>query len=58
MSSKQTQPNKQPTTTPSDTNRTFSTPPVTQVGDDRYPGSFFCIPGLPTPGKTTWSINP
>lgn len=25
--------------------------------DDRYPGSFFRIPGLPTPGKTTWSIN-
>lgn len=25
--------------------------------DDRYPGSFFKIPGLPTPGKTTWSIN-
>ncbi len=25
--------------------------------DDRYPGSFFRIPGLPVPGKTTWSLN-
>jgi hypothetical protein len=25
--------------------------------DDRYPGSFFRIPGQPMPGKTTWSIN-
>lgn len=27
------------------------------VDDDRYPGSFFRIPGAPIPGKTTWSIN-
>ncbi len=26
------------------------------VDDDRYPGSFFRIPGLPAPGKTTWSL--
>ncbi|NOT10276.1 MAG: hypothetical protein HOP23_00315 [Methylococcaceae bacterium] len=25
--------------------------------DDRYPGSFFRIPGVPVPGKTTWSLN-
>lgn len=25
--------------------------------DDRYPGSFFRIPGRSVPGKTTWSIN-
>lgn len=25
--------------------------------DDRYPGSFFRIPGVPAPGKTTWSAN-
>jgi len=25
--------------------------------DDRYPGSFFRIPGIPVPGKTTWSLN-
>jgi hypothetical protein len=25
--------------------------------DDRYPGSFFRIPGPPIPGRTTWSIN-
>ena len=24
--------------------------------DDRYPGSFFRIPGIPSPGKTTWSL--
>lgn len=24
--------------------------------DDRFPGSFFRIPGVPTPGKTTWSL--
>lgn len=24
--------------------------------DDRYPGTFFRIPGVPTPGKTTWSL--
>lgn len=26
------------------------------VQDDRYPGSFFRVPGVPMPGKTTWSI--
>ncbi|MGZ8165676.1 MAG: hypothetical protein ACXW04_09725 [Methylobacter sp.] len=25
--------------------------------DDRYPGSFFRIPGMPVPGKTAWSIT-
>jgi hypothetical protein len=24
--------------------------------DDRYPGSFFRVPGVPAPGKTTWSL--
>ncbi len=24
--------------------------------DDRYPGSFFRIPGVPVPGKTSWSV--
>lgn len=24
--------------------------------DDRFPGSFFRIPGVPSPGKTTWSL--
>lgn len=24
--------------------------------DDRYPGTFFRIPGVPLPGKTTWSL--
>lgn len=26
------------------------------VADDRYPGSYFQIPGVPVPGKTTWSL--
>ena len=26
------------------------------IEDDRYPGSFFRVPGIPKPGKTTWSI--
>jgi len=25
--------------------------------DDRYPGSFFRIPGPPTLGKTSWSLS-
>ena len=25
--------------------------------DDRYPGSFFRIPGPPTLGKTVWSLS-
>ncbi len=24
--------------------------------DDRFPGSFFRIPGRPFPGRTTWSV--
>jgi hypothetical protein len=27
-----------------------------EVDDDRFPGSFFRIPGVPQPGKTTWSV--
>lgn len=26
------------------------------IDDDRYPGSFFRVPGVPMPGKTTWSL--
>lgn len=25
--------------------------------DDRYPGSFFRVPGVPVPGKTSWNIT-
>ena len=25
--------------------------------DDRYPGSFFRVPGVPVPGKTSWSLT-
>jgi len=27
-----------------------------QEQDDRYPGSFFRVPGVPAPGKTKWSL--
>jgi hypothetical protein len=27
---------------------------VNEQPDDRHPGSFFRVPGLPVPGKTTW----
>jgi hypothetical protein len=29
----------------------------TIAGDDQYPGTFFRIPGVPRPGKTTWSLT-
>lgn len=25
--------------------------------DDLYPGSFFRIPGIPSPGNTAWSLS-
>ena len=25
--------------------------------DDRYPGSFFKVPGTPKPGRTAWRIT-
>ena len=30
--------------------------PQHEMPDDRYPGSFFRVPGIPAPGKTTWSV--
>ncbi|MGD0962083.1 MAG: hypothetical protein ABSB19_19915 [Methylomonas sp.] len=30
--------------------------PEANLPDERYPGTFFRIPGLPIPGKTTWSL--
>lgn len=27
------------------------------VEDDRYPGSFFKVPGVPRPGKTAWRLS-
>ncbi|MDD4914097.1 MAG: hypothetical protein PHW13_03535 [Methylococcales bacterium] len=27
-----------------------------EAQDDRFPGTFFRIPGVPQPGKTTWSL--
>lgn len=31
-------------------------PPHHDLQDERYPGSFFRVPGIPAPGKTTWSL--
>lgn len=31
-------------------------PPHPDAQDERYPGSFFRVPGIPAPGKTTWSL--
>ncbi len=31
--------------------------PTLDIPDDRYPGSYFRIPGVPMPGKTTWSLK-
>lgn len=33
-----------------DTGTTFGTP------DDMHPGTYFRIPSVPRPGKTTWSL--
>ena len=30
--------------------------PRLDVQDERYPGTFFRVPGVPMPGKTTWSL--
>lgn len=27
------------------------------IPDERYPGTFFRIPHVPVPGKTTWSLT-
>ena len=36
--------------------RTASQNHLTNDQDDRYPGTFFRVPGVPMPGKTTWSL--
>lgn len=33
-----------------------STSGVAEAGDDRYPGTFFRVPGVPVPGKTAWNL--
>jgi hypothetical protein len=30
--------------------------PSDTLPDERYPGTFFRVPGIPLPGKTTWSL--
>jgi hypothetical protein len=45
--------------TPPQTDKQADTPLAHQSlpePDDRYPGSFFRVPGVPVPGKTAWSI--
>lgn len=32
-------------------------PRATYKPDDRYPGSYFRIPGVPRLGKTTWALT-
>ena len=27
-----------------------------EAPDERFPGTFFRVPGVPMPGKTTWSL--
>jgi hypothetical protein len=31
--------------------------PAVDTPDERYPGSYFRVPGVPMPGKTTWSLT-
>lgn len=31
-------------------------PAQRELPDERYPGTFFRVPGVPMPGKTTWSL--
>ncbi|WFP50115.1 hypothetical protein PL263_18730 [Methylomonas sp. EFPC3] len=31
-------------------------PDQRELPDERYPGTFFRVPGVPMPGKTTWSL--
>jgi hypothetical protein len=57
MSSQHAQQHDQPTPSTLAAKHPHQDTASTPICDDRYPGSFFRIPGLPTPGKTTWSIN-
>lgn len=49
---------KQKSAVSTTTEKTVSQPVqlVSEMPDDRYPGTFFRIPGVPIPGKTTWSL--
>ncbi len=35
----------------------FGSSQQAMLDDERYPGSFFRVPGVPAPGKTTWSLT-
>lgn len=58
ISSKTTDQCKSETQLPMALDKLEVVPSVLSVDDDRYPGSFFRIPGIATPGKTTWSVSP
>ncbi len=45
--------NQQPSTAQNDLKQVA---PSHREQDDRYPGSYFRIPGIPQPGKTTWTL--
>ncbi len=50
---KEMQKKLQPSTV--DTKKQFEK--VLPLEDERYPGSFFKVPGVPRPGKTGWRMS-
>lgn len=50
--------NQQKSVVPSTEQSTLPKQPLSQYDapDERYPGTFFRVPGVPMPGKTTWSL--
>lgn len=51
--------NNQPKVVPSQSDKLqkqLAIQAIIEFQDDRNPGSFFRVPGVPTPGKTTWRL--
>jgi len=50
--------NQQKSAVPSNAQSAAPKQPLNQYDapDERYPGTFFRVPGVPMPGKTTWSL--
>jgi hypothetical protein len=50
--------NQQKSVVPRNEQAVTSKQPLIQhdAPDERYPGTFFRVPGVPMPGKTTWSL--
>jgi hypothetical protein len=50
--------NQQKSAVPSNDQSVAQKQPMTQheAPDERFPGTFFRVPGVPMPGKTTWSL--